>query len=293
MAALVAEHGPWNAYNIEVAPGIFTAPERAAAHFRLRRSVQVIADMAGKPWKQLRIADLGSLEGIFALEFAKYGAQVVGIEGREANNARARFAADHLGLSNVEFYTDDARNLAKYGRFDVVFCSGLLYHLGIEGCGFVKTMYDVCDRMVIIDTHVGLSRKAVAEWNGHIYEGATAPEHAAGDSDATKAARTWASVDNDTSFWITEASLINLMRDVGFSSTYEVLGPRGFSDFSDRHMFVALKGRKQKIHLSPELAFTPDPDAPEFNALLPHASQFSKRGYLWERFKRKVRLLAK
>jgi hypothetical protein len=42
-----------------------------------------------KPWGKLRMLDLASLEGIFAIEFASQGAEIVAIEGREANNARA------------------------------------------------------------------------------------------------------------------------------------------------------------------------------------------------------------
>jgi predicted RNA methylase len=83
----------------------------APANLRLRRVVQTIADIEQKPWSQLRILDLGSLEGGFALEFAIHGAQVVAIEGRETNNAIARANARSRNLSNVEFITDDVRNL--------------------------------------------------------------------------------------------------------------------------------------------------------------------------------------
>jgi hypothetical protein len=40
------------------------------AHLRLRRIIQTIADLGGKPWAELRILDLGSLEGLFAIECA-------------------------------------------------------------------------------------------------------------------------------------------------------------------------------------------------------------------------------
>jgi hypothetical protein len=44
-----------------------------------------------------------------------------------------------MGLPNVEFVTDDVRNFSRerYGAFDVVICSGILYHLpGKDGCRF-------------------------------------------------------------------------------------------------------------------------------------------------------------
>lgn len=293
MAAIVKEHGPWSAYNFHLADGVQTAPECAGPHFRLRRTVQIISDMAGKPWKDLRILDLGSLEGIFALEYARQGAEVVGIEGREAANVKARFAANALGISNVTFFTDDARNLTaeRYGKFDVVLCSGLLYHLGADdGCAFVNAMASVCTKLLIIDTHVGIRAKSVATFNGKQYHGATSWEHGSKDSRKTKAARPWAALNNNTSFWITEPSLINLLRDVGFTSVSKVLAPNSFSSTSDRMTFAAIKGEPVNIHLSPELAEIADADYPEKSTLKPHPYQASgsRFGHLMMRVKRRL-----
>lgn len=66
------------------------------AHLLLRRITQTITDLTNKPWPQLRILDLGSLERVFALEFASHGAQVVAIEGREINNEKALTRAQYL-----------------------------------------------------------------------------------------------------------------------------------------------------------------------------------------------------
>ena len=59
------------------------APPRHAAR---RRRVRRIA-------RGVRVLDLASLEGMYALELARRGADVVAIEGREANVEKARFAA--------------------------------------------------------------------------------------------------------------------------------------------------------------------------------------------------------
>jgi hypothetical protein len=246
------------------------------AHFRLRRIIQTIGDMSVKPWHQLRILDLGSLEGLFALECALRGAAVVGIEGREANNARARVAAEAMKLSNVEFVTDDVRNLSKckYGQFDVVICSGILYHLpGEDGCWFIRSIADVCTRLTIIDTHIGLRPSVPISWEGKKYYGTLYTEHSENDSPATKLGRTWSSLDNNTSFWITKPSLLNLLRDVGFTSVSEVLRPQSFADFSDQFTFAAIKGTSERIELSPQLEDAPEPDVPEISTLRPHVSQ--------------------
>lgn len=271
-----AEHGPWTAYNINLGFGIETAPQFACAHLRLRRVVQTIADFGSKPWDRLRILDLASLEGIFALEFGAHGAQVVAIEGREQNNARARFAAESLGLSNIEFVTDDVRNLSeeKYGRFDVVLCSGILYHLpGEQGCEFIRSIADVCSRLAIIDTHVGLRETSSFSWRGRQYQGVTFSEHSANDTGAAKMSRTCASLDNNDSFWLTKPSLLNLLRDVGFTSISEVLRPKSFADFADRVTLAAIRGELQQIAMSRELQETLEPDWPEGSPLPPHPSQ--------------------
>jgi hypothetical protein len=240
--------------------------------------VQTIADLAGKPWEELRILDLASLEGIFALEFASHGAQVVAIEGREQNNVRARFAAEALGLSNVDFITDDVRNLSekKYGRFGVVLCSGILYHLqGVEGCKLIRSIADVCTRLAIIDTHVALQEKSSFSWLGRNYFGALYREHSAQDTPNAKSRRTCASLDNNDSFWLTKPSLLNLLRDTGFSSVSEILRPKSFADFADRMTFAAIKGEPQRIAMSPELLRIAEPDWPEGSPLPPHPSQAS------------------
>jgi 2-polyprenyl-3-methyl-5-hydroxy-6-metoxy-1,4-benzoquinol methylase len=275
-ASIETSFGPWTAANIHLGYGIETTPQRACPHLLLRRATQTIADLSAKSWDQLRILDLGSLEGFYTLEFASHGAQVVGIEGRESNNAHARFAAEVLGLSNIEFITDDVRNLCqeKYGRFDVVFCSGILYHLpGVDACRFLTSIAQVCKRLTIIDTHVGLSNEDSISWKGSSYQGFLFTEHSTNDTEDVKSSRKWASLDNNTSFWFTKPSLLNLLRDVGFTSAFEVLRPKSFEDYSDRLTFAAIIGEHQRCYMSPELEKTPEHDWPEHSNVTPFPAQ--------------------
>jgi SAM-dependent methyltransferase len=179
-SAIEAQFGPWTGDNVPLGYGINTLPQHIVPQFLIRRVLQTIADVSRKPWNQLRILELGSLNGTTALEFASQGAQVVAIEGRESSNAHARFAAEVLGLSNVSFITDDVRNLSqeKYGRFDVVFSAGLLYHLpGIDACRFLSSVAQVCKHLTIIDTHVGLRDESSFSWEGRSYHGFVFKEH--------------------------------------------------------------------------------------------------------------------
>lgn len=78
-----------------------------------------------------RVLELGSLEGGHTFQLAARSARVTAIEGRPQNVERARFVQGVLGVENVEFVEADLEQtpLRTFGRFDAVFCSGLLYHL--------------------------------------------------------------------------------------------------------------------------------------------------------------------
>lgn len=286
-AEIEAQFGPWTG-NIPLEHGIVTNQQLACPHLRLRRTIQAIADLSVRPWNQLRILDLGSLEGFYSLEFASHGAEVVAIEGRESNNAHARYAAEVLEYRKVEFITDDVRNLSpgKYGQFDVVFCSGILYHLtGGDACRFLASIAKVCKRLTIIDTHVGLKPEHSIRWEGHSYSGFVYREHAPEDTPDAKASKRWASVDNETSFWFTKPSLLNLLRHVGFTSAFEILNPQSFLDYSDRLTFAAIIGERQTSSMSPELASVTETDWPERSTLAP----FPIQRPLWRRFAGRLR----
>ena len=149
------KYGEWTAMSIHLGSGVHTL--QPAPDARLRRIVQVACDLARKPLSQLRVLDLACLEGHYAIEFAMHGAEVVGIELREQNLTKAQFVKDHLGLDRLSLYRDDVRNLSpeKYGLFDIVICSGILYHLDAPDVfHFVKRIYDVCTHFAIIDTQI-------------------------------------------------------------------------------------------------------------------------------------------
>jgi hypothetical protein len=79
------------------------------------------------------ILELGSLEGAHTFILAERpGIQrVLALEGRELNLRKARFVQELLKVPNVEFAQAnlESSDLAAFGKFDAVFCSGLIYHL--------------------------------------------------------------------------------------------------------------------------------------------------------------------
>jgi SAM-dependent methyltransferase len=91
-------------------------------------------ELFAEAFPQVRtVLELGSLEGGHSFELARRPGveRVVAIEGREDNVARADFVRNVLGLDSVRFIVANLEiyPLLPLGRFDVVFCSGLLYHL--------------------------------------------------------------------------------------------------------------------------------------------------------------------
>lgn len=92
--------------------------------------VGLFFDWIGQP---ARILELGCFEGGHSVRLASppFVERLVGLEGRPENIARARLATQVLGRGNTEIRQVDLEeaSLAQFGRFDAVFCAGLLYHL--------------------------------------------------------------------------------------------------------------------------------------------------------------------
>lgn len=213
---------------------------------RIKRIVQIVSDICQKPWEKLRVLDLACLEGGFSIEFALRGANVLGIEGREANIAKARFAKDALSLTNVDFIQDDVRNISpeKYGRFDVVLCLGILYHLNSPDVfSFVEKIAEICDRLVVIDTELSLIPDQFCTYKNNTYWGTVVQEHEITLTKEEKLKNLWMSLDNPFSFVFTRFSLFNFLQQTGFSSVYECAIPPvlGCGTWGT---FVAIKGEK-------------------------------------------------
>lgn len=304
---VVERFGPWTAHCIHLGDQAYTfdEPNVPQVDSRLRRYTQIAADITRKPLETLRVLDLACLEGLYGIEFALHGADVVAIEGREANLAKARFAKEILSIDNFNPILDDVRNLDKdiHGSFDVVLCLGILYHLDTPAVmNFVDSVCKVCSGIAIIDTWISPSADASFTWNGKTYQGIYVKEHSSDATPEEKNAAKWASLDNPQSFHLTRASLCNLLRHVGFSSVYECLNPyeydnprwplkpegNVYGEWLNRVTFVAIKGQRQKIISSPPTDTSAEIDRPE-NPLYLQETEHSDRSQGWRR--RLVRLL--
>jgi SAM-dependent methyltransferase len=249
----VENNGAFTAFRVHLGEGVYTR-EGTKPDRRLRCFVQAVADLTGKPLSQLRVLDLACLEGQYTAEFALHGARSVGIEIRGANLNKARFLKDQLGIDSVEFFQDDVRNLseAKYGRFDVVLCAGLLYHLDSPAVfELIDQISAVCDRLAIFETFVSLKPTAQQVYKGKKYWGSYYVEHAETSRPEERYDDLWASIDNTRSFWLTQPSLCNALDQAGFTSVFVQLNPSLEIQPLDRHTFIAIKGQVATILSSP------------------------------------------
>jgi hypothetical protein len=264
---VIKKHGDWTAHNICLNDGVYTiAPKIVGDEVKLRRIVQCVFDLAGGSVEGLRILDLACLEGLYAIEFARHNAKCVGIEGREANIAKARFTKEALRLDNLDLFQDDVRNLSeeKYGRFDVVLCLGLLYHLDAPDVfQFIEKLSEVSASICIVDTRIALSPNAHYTYRDKVYSGLKGEEHHAGESREAKTAKLWASLDNNQNFWLSRATLYNALSHAGFTTVYECNVPAEPDKPPDRITVVAIKGRKPRILSAPLMAGQPLDDMPE------------------------------
>lgn len=106
-------------------------------------------------------------------------------------------------------------------------------------------------RAALIDTNLSVESEEVRSWRGRPYGGRRYFEH---DPDSSPEERERASpkrsIDNPEAFWLTQASLLNALDDVGFTSVQECLNP-GLKRRRDRQTLIALKGSRQALRLPP------------------------------------------
>jgi 2-polyprenyl-3-methyl-5-hydroxy-6-metoxy-1,4-benzoquinol methylase len=241
----------FTAHNIRLDDGTFTKPESErsmAQHPWFISARRVLETVFPGEKSKFRLADVGCLEGGYAVEFARMGFQVLGLEVRESNIAACNYVKSKTNLPQLEFVQDNALNIASYGEFDAVFCCGLLYHLD-RPKHFLETLSAVTKKLLIVQTHFslidrkdrafGLSTRA--RWvmdrlrrnptptkfllsspsENEGIGGRWFTEFVTDRSFSERETAKWASWDNRRSFWIQREYLLQTIQDVGFDLVME------------------------------------------------------------------------
>jgi SAM-dependent methyltransferase len=279
MDAVAREHGRWHSHNVHLGHGVWTITDgQSTQNSHLRHVLQQAADAVRVPLEGLRILDLACEEGGYSIEFARHGARVVGVEGRADNVERARWAAQAAGVSDCRFIHGDVRDLdrGELGGFDLVLNLGILYHLDAPDLfEFSERVAEMCDGVMILSTHHARWPLFRRRHRGRTYHGAVFSEHRPSDSPAERLTHRRASLDNTQSFWLTRASLMNLLADVGFTSVAETQIPCAAPGEAPGNVWegVAWKGARIEVPTSSRVPVPAEPRHPEIARPRPHPSQ--------------------
>lgn len=167
-----------------------------------------------------RILEVGCCEGIHTVQLSALCGQVVALEVRPRNICCALARLFVHGVRNVELMLKDVRELDDaFGRFDIVFHVGVLYHLS-NPVEHIFRIRDLADDM-ILDTHfcddtTSFERSDITYqgklYRSHVYRG-------------EKGWRDAFSGLEPSSRWLHRDSLLELLDDAGFDSV-EVIRQR-------------------------------------------------------------------
>jgi SAM-dependent methyltransferase len=128
------------------------ATARAINEARLAFLDRLQLPLAGR-----RVLDVGCGVGHFASYYVSRGSEVVGVDGRAENIALMAERLPAVGGYVMDVQTAD---LAALGRFDLIHCFGLLYHLD-NPVAALRRMADACEGLLLIETMVCDSSRPV------------------------------------------------------------------------------------------------------------------------------------
>lgn len=266
-AAIEKKYGKWTAHNIEIVPGLFTIGEgiQDRAEQRALLFAQLAKTLLRRPIKSMSVLDLGCLEGGISLALAKKGARCTGVDVRPNHLTKARFAAKALEIDHQCRWIEGDVTMdslwQKLSSFDLVICSGLLYHLDVHDLiPFMQNLHSSCRKtgMVIIDSNIApaaISSVQVTEHNTLC--GCYWHEHDSQETYESRLGSPWSSLHNDRAFWLTERSLGNALVIAGFSAVFRPLFPYHEWGHQTRDIWIALPDRGDRMNLP--LRVDPDP----------------------------------
>ena len=218
---LVASVQHWH-HAFEIYPGLIT-PGTYDPNFLLDKA-RLPADLSG-----MRVLDIGTSDGFFALTLTRRGAEVVAVDYRSKRD-HGYHIMEMLNPVRIEYHQMNVYEVTEkqLGHFDLILFLGVLYHLP-DMLRALHMIRQVCRGMIYVETHSenDFCRDIAA---ARYYKGSTL----AGDH---------------TNFWSpNRLCVLDMLHDTGFN-------PVRHESWGDR-LFVAAKAveahgeRRQKMRLA-------------------------------------------
>ena len=220
----------------------------------VRRVLQIVSDLSLASPDRVKVLDLACGEGVYALETALRGHPVHAVDGRTERMQQGEEFARRLQLDHLRFEQQDVRQITaeSHGQFDIIYFLGILYHLDVpDSFQVLENLGRMCQRFLIIDTHISLEPNRKVEYKGQIYHGIREREHEENDPESVRRSRLLMSLDNPYSFWFSRECLSRVLLHAGFTSVYECHAPLDHLRRADRVTFVACKGEPVRLATYP------------------------------------------
>lgn len=101
-----------------------------------------------------RVLDVACNDAWYAFQYARAGAQAVGVDGREEPIARGRLMKEHFGLDNLDLKVGDIEDRTlELGTFDATLFYGILYHLA-DPITVLKRLGDITSTVISVQTFI-------------------------------------------------------------------------------------------------------------------------------------------
>jgi SAM-dependent methyltransferase len=158
----------WN-YQFELA-GHKTTPYSDAINRHAQRKkyfFRPLVDLLGGSLAGKRVLDLGCNQGFWSLAAVENGCDyVLGIDGRQTHIDQAKFVFD-VKCINKDRYNFRAGNIfdllnEDLGKFDIVLCLGLMYHIS-KHMTLLERISALNTDLLVIDTYLSLMRTSLLQ----------------------------------------------------------------------------------------------------------------------------------
>src|SRR5579884_1683300 len=171
----ISELGPWF-YDFDLGGGLVTPssiPPEVRPIFRTRLDMLAppVEAHFGARLPGIRCIDVGCHEGYYSLAMARRGVgEVLGVDVRPENLAKARFVAETLGVRNVQYERENCEALSpdRHGVFELCLLLGILYHLE-NPMLCLRNVAAMTTELCIVETQVIDEVHGEAEWGARAW----------------------------------------------------------------------------------------------------------------------------